>query len=271
MLSSLANALTTAVTSAVTGNGSPAHEALPPPDESLLQTVQNAKTEKECLAFVRKAFKGVSRPDTRESTTSRTSTDSAPPSTQIDINLQEKRSGNTALMFACKRNFAELARLLVDKGASTVVKNKKGERASAFVKEGASGDLKSYLQELEVDEEAQIKERTICDATEQLRAAIVDADVEALEKTVAALVYPEETWRRKVASAATGRPPLPLLELLVEGGREDVLAAYVRGGGDVSLPGPRGRTLLHQVTLFQHERTVFAVSFLVSPILSRDL
>ena len=202
---------------------------------------------------MRKAFKGASRPDTRELMASAAPAGdaaSAPP-LQIDINLADK-NGTTALMVACKRDFVDLARLLVDKGARTVLANKKGERAAALVSK-SNEELKSYLQELEADEEAQAKEQAIRDATEQLRAAIVVGDLAALEKAVATVPYPEETWRRKVpgvpSTTGKGEVLMTLHELLVAGGREDVLMAFVRGGGDVLLPGPRGRTLLHQVRL----------------------
>jgi len=62
-----------------------------------------------------------------------------------DINAQDAMMGNTALMGVCFKGSYELAKLLVDKGADTTLKNNQGETALDFAKKGKFEEIVGLL------------------------------------------------------------------------------------------------------------------------------
>ena len=61
-----------------------------------------------------------------------------------DINAQQK-DGTTALMYAAKHARIEMAELLVRKGASLLIQDNQGNRASDLIKNSLSRDRRDYL------------------------------------------------------------------------------------------------------------------------------
>jgi len=62
-----------------------------------------------------------------------------------DINAQDAMMGNTALMGVCFKGSHELAKLLVEKGADTTLKNKQGETALDFAQKGGFEEIVGLL------------------------------------------------------------------------------------------------------------------------------
>ena len=164
---------------------------------------------------------------------------------QIDINLKNDK-GYTALMYAAQRNFNDLARLLVDKGALAGIKNQSKNTASMLTK---NEPLRDYLKELEEEEAVKEKHATIVKSLEHLRTVMLSADLPAVVEGIKKLPYPLECYQHRFSHEGE---MLTLIEFMLMLGREDVAESFVRAGGDVMFAGRRGRTAL--MLLIQRRR-----------------
>ena len=246
-----------ALTTLVTGNET---EKVEKPDDSLLLAAKDGKNEKEIMALVRKAFKGPlnssSRPDTREDNINKSSkrpgsNEAAQrptevlPVPKIDINVKNDR-GFTALMYAAQRNFVDLARLLVDKGALAGIKNQSHNTASMLTK---NEPLRDYLKELEDEEAVKEKQASIVSTLDKLRTVMLSGDQAAIVESIKKLPYPTECYQHRFSHEGE---MVTLIEFILMLGREDVAESFVRAGGDVMFAGRRGRTAL--MLLIQRRR-----------------
>jgi len=243
-----------ALTTLVTGNE---NEKVEKPDDSLLLAAKDGKNEKEIMALVRKVFKGPmnssSRPEDNKVNSSKRpgSNEAAQRPTevltvrQIDINLKNDR-GFTALMYAAQRNFVDLARLLVDKGALAGIKNQSHNTASMLTK---NEPLRDYLKELEDEEAVKEKQASIVNTLDKLKTLMISGDQAAIVESVKKLPYPTECYQHRFPHDGG---MVTLIEFILMFGREDVAESFVRAGGDVMFADRRGRTAL--MLLIQRRR-----------------
>ena len=230
-------------------------ETVEKPDDSLLLAAKDGKNEKEIIALVRKAFalNSSSRPETREdhkgkrlgSNEASQRPEVVLPTHQIDINLTNER-GFTALMYAAQRNFNDLARLLVDKGALAGIKNQVQNTASMLTK---NEPLRDYLKELEDEEAVKEKQSAIVNSLDKLRTVMLSGDQSAIVDSIKKLPYPIECYQHRFSHKGE---MVTLIEFMLMLGREDVVESFVRAGGDVMFAGRRGRTAL--MLLIQRRR-----------------
>ena len=232
-------------------------EKIEKPDDSLLLAAKDGKNEKEIMALVRKAFNGPSRPATREDNkgnskrpvsneaVKRPEASDPSPLHLIDINLKNER-GFTALMYAAQRNFNDLARLLVDKGALAGIKNQSQNTASMLTK---NEPLRDYLKELEEEEAVKEKQAAIVTSLENVRTVMLSANVTAVAELVKKLPHPIECYQHRFSHEGE---MVTLIEFMLMLGREDVTESFVRAGGNVMFAGRRGRTAL--MLLIQRRR-----------------
>ena len=230
-------------------------ETVEKPDDSLLLAAKDGKNEKEIIALVRKAFalNSSSRPETREdhkgkrpgSNEASQRPEVVLPTHQIDINLTNER-GFTALMYAAQRNFNDLARLLVDKGALAGIKNQVQNTASMLTK---NEPLRDYLKELEDEEAVKEKQAAIVNSLDKLRTVMLSGDQSAIVESIKKLPYPTECYQHRFSHKGE---MVTLIEFMLMLGREDVVESFVRAGGDVMFAGRRGRTAL--MLLIQRRR-----------------